>query len=81
MVAAEVMVPNTAVRSLIRENKLHQIPSAMLLNQQETGMVTLNQSLEKLVRMNLVEVGDAIAATPEPSELMKALGPLSKKAS
>lgn len=81
VVAAEVMVPNTAVRSLIRENKLHQIPSAMLLNQQETGMVTLNQSLEKLVRMNLVEVGDAIAATPEPSELMKVLGPLSKKAS
>lgn len=81
VVAVEVMVPNTAVRSLIRDNKLHQIPSAMLLNQQETGMVTLNQSLERLVRLNLVDLGDAVSASPEPSDLIKTLGALAKKAS
>ena len=72
--AAEVMIPNPSIRNLIRENKLHQIPSAMVLNQNETGMINLNQSLERLVIDDIVEEGDAIAASPDPGELVSALG-------
>jgi len=81
VLAAEVMIPNASIRSLIRENKLHQISSAMLLNQDETGMVTLNQSLESLVRQGIVEEGDAVASSVEPGELIKSLNtPLTRRA-
>ena len=43
--AAEVMVPNAAIRNLIREDKLHQIYSQMQIGQAKFGMQTMNQSL------------------------------------
>ena len=43
--AAEVMIPNSAIRHLIREEKLHQIYSQMQLGQSKFGMQTMNQSL------------------------------------
>ena len=73
IVAAEVMITNAAIRNLIRENKLHQIPSAMLLNQAESGMTTLNQSLEQLVKMGIVDEADAVSVAPEPNDLIKLL--------
>jgi twitching motility protein PilT len=81
VVAVEIMIPNAAVRNLIRENKLHQIPSAMLLNQDETGMTTLNQSLANLIRAGIVDEGDAISVSPEPSELIKTLNDSPRKIS
>ena len=45
MLAAEVMVPNAAIRNLIREDKLHQIYSQMQIGQAKFGMQTMNQSL------------------------------------
>ncbi|NBT57706.1 type IV pilus twitching motility protein PilT, partial [bacterium] len=68
VVAVEVMIPNSAIRNLIRENKLHQIPSAMLLNQEETGMITLNQSLENLIRAGIVDEGEAVANSSDPTD-------------
>lgn len=81
VVATEIMIPNTAIRSMIRDSKLHQIPSAMLLNQEATGMVTLNQSLENLVNLGVVDQKEAIAATPEPQELIQMLSGPRRKAS
>jgi len=46
--AAEVMVATSAVQSLIRESRIHQIPSAMQTGI-DKGMLTLNQSLDDLV--------------------------------
>src|SRR5947208_7043752 len=46
--ASEVMVPNAAIRNLIREDKLHQIYSQMQIGQSKYGMQTLNQSLCEL---------------------------------
>ena len=43
--ALEVMVPNAAIRNLIREDKIHQIYSAMQVGQEKFGMQTMNQSL------------------------------------
>src|SRR6202008_903747 len=41
----EIMVPNAAIRNLIREDKIHQIYSAMQSGQEKFGMQTFNQSL------------------------------------
>ncbi|MBV9436772.1 MAG: type IV pilus twitching motility protein PilT, partial [Acidobacteria bacterium] len=46
--AMEILVPNAAVRNLIREDKIHQIYSAMQSGQDKYGMQTFNQSLASL---------------------------------
>ncbi len=46
--ALEVMVPNPAIRNLIREDKIHQIYSQMQVGQDKFGMQTMNQSLASL---------------------------------
>jgi len=46
----EIMVATPAIRNLIREEKIHQIYSAMQAGQ-KFGMQTMNQSLAELVRM------------------------------
>jgi twitching motility protein PilT len=43
--ALEVLVPNAAIRNLIREGKIHQIYSQMQVGQGKFGMQTLNQAL------------------------------------
>ena len=47
--AIEVMVPNPAIRNLIREDKIHQVYSSMQTGQLKFGMQTFNQSLSELV--------------------------------
>ena len=54
VVAVELMLPNSSIRNLIRENKLFQIPSAMLVGQEQTGMITFNQSLVSLVKRKVI---------------------------
>jgi twitching motility protein PilT len=46
--AMEVLVPNAAVRNLIREDKVHQVYSSMQSGQDKFGMQTFNQSLAAL---------------------------------
>src|SRR3954462_9142579 len=46
--ALEILVPNAAIRNLIREDKVHQIYSMMQTGQAKYGMQTLNQSLATL---------------------------------
>src|SRR3989449_6556952 len=41
----EILVPNAAIRNLIREDKIHQIYSAMQSGQDKFGMQTFNQAL------------------------------------
>ena len=48
MVSLEIMVPTPAIRNLIREDKVHQIYSAMQTGQEKVGMQTANQSLASL---------------------------------
>jgi len=70
VMACEVMVPNYAIRNLIRENKVHQIYGLMQTGQGTTGMQTMNQSLFALVSRGYVSREEAVMRSPEPSELM-----------
>lgn len=69
VLAYELLIPNTAIRNLIRENKLQQIYSIMQSGQSETGMQTMNQSLYKLYKQGLITLDDAFEASPDPREL------------
>jgi twitching motility protein PilT len=72
--ALEVMVPNPAIRNLIREDKIHQIYSQMQIGQEKFGMHTFNQSLVGLVQRRLITVEDALARSHDQEELRNLLG-------
>ncbi|ACM21716.1 twitching motility pilus retraction ATPase [Geotalea daltonii FRC-32] len=67
--ALEVMVPNPAIRNLIREDKVHQIYSQMQVGQDKFGMQTMNQCLFTLYKRRIISVDDALGRSPEPDEL------------
>jgi twitching motility protein PilT len=67
--ALEVMVPNPAIRNLIREDKIHQIYSQMQIGQDKFGMQTMNQSLAALYLKRLISMDDAMARSSDPDEL------------
>ncbi|MEW6058070.1 MAG: type IV pilus twitching motility protein PilT [Bdellovibrionota bacterium] len=74
VMAMEILIPNGAIRNLIREDKMHQIYSAMQAGQNESGMMTMNQSLLKLVQAGMLTKEDALATSFVPDELAKTLG-------
>ncbi len=67
--ALEVMVPNAAIRHLIRDDKIHQMYSAMQVGQGKFGMQTMNQSLASLVQRRLISMDDAVGRSPDEQEL------------
>jgi len=67
--AMEILVPTTAVRNLIREDKIHQIYSQMQTGQDKFGMQTFNQSLSHLVLTNQISKEDAITKSSNADEL------------
>jgi twitching motility protein PilT len=69
VLALEVMVPNVAIRNLIREDKVHQIYSQMQVGQNKFGMVTLNQSLVNLVQKRMISADEALGRCAEIDEL------------
>ena len=73
--ALEVMVPNPAIRNLIREDKVHQIYSQMQVGQDKFGMQTMNQCLMSLLSRRIINVDDALGRSSEPDELKQMLSP------
>jgi twitching motility protein PilT len=67
----EVMIPNAAIRNLIREDKIHQIYSQMQIGQGRSGMQTMNQSLAQLYLRRLISLEEALAHSSEPEELQQ----------
>jgi twitching motility protein PilT len=67
--AMEIMIPNAAIRNLIRENKIHQIYSTMQMGQEKFGMQTYNQSLANLYFRKLITLDVAMSVTSFPEEL------------
>jgi twitching motility protein PilT len=67
--AMEILIPTTAVRNLIREDKIHQIYSQMQTGQEKHGMQTLNQSLSHLVLTKQISLEDALAKSSNVEEL------------
>jgi len=74
VMACEVMIPNAAIRNLIREEKVHQIYSQMQVGQQKFGMQTMSQSLVALVQKNLVSPEEAVGHATEIEEMRNMLG-------
>jgi twitching motility protein PilT len=69
VVALEIMVPTAGIRNLIREDKVHQIYSAMQTGQEKMGMQTMNQSLATLYQKRLVTMDTALMASSNRDEL------------
>ena len=72
VLACEVMVANTAVRSLIRDDKVHQLQGIIEIGQ-KYGMQTMNQDLAKLFHKGLISMKDALGRSNDPESLQKAL--------
>jgi twitching motility protein PilT len=70
VLAVELLVPNPAIRNLIREDKIHQIYSMMQTGQSKYGMQTMNQSLYELYSKGYITYEDAIGRSPVPDELI-----------
>jgi len=69
ILALEIMVPNTAIRALIRDDKVHQLYSQMQMGQDKYGMQTMNQCLFSLFHKQIISLEDAMARSPDPEEL------------
>jgi len=67
--ALEIMVPTPGIRNLIREDKVHQIYSAMQTGQEKMGMQTMNQSLATLYQRKTITIETALAASSNRDEL------------
>lgn len=67
--AMEVLVPNSAIRNLIREDKIHQVYSMMQTGQDKFGMQTFNQSLATLYFKKQITLEMAMARTSNGDEL------------
>ncbi|MBI3628274.1 MAG: type IV pilus twitching motility protein PilT [Candidatus Rokubacteria bacterium] len=72
VMALEIMVTTPAIRNLIREEKIHQIYSAMQSGQ-KFGMHTMNQSLVELIKKRLITREEAINRSTLPEELVQLL--------
>lgn len=71
--AIELLVPNPAIRNLIREDKIHQIYSMMQTGQAKFGMQTMNQSLIELYSKGHLSYEDVLGRSPLPEELITML--------
>src|SRR5229473_2588492 len=71
MMAMEILVPNAAIRNLIREDKVHQIYSMMQTGQAKYGMQTFNQSLATLYFKKHINLQTALSRSSNPDELQE----------
>ncbi len=67
----EILVPNAAVRNLIREDKIHQIYSAMQSGQEKYGMQTFNQSLATAYFQKQITMEMALMRSSNQDELQE----------
>lgn len=70
--AFEIMLSNTAVRNLIREEKIHEIINVMQLSAKD-GMITMDQSLAELVKKGLITRENAMLKSSNPARLERLL--------
>ncbi|MBI5050575.1 MAG: type IV pilus twitching motility protein PilT [Nitrospirae bacterium] len=68
--AVEILLPNPAIRNLIREDKIHQIYAMMQTGQSKFGMLTMNQSLLDLYTKGLISYDEAFSKSSIPDEFL-----------
>lgn len=66
--AVEIMKANSAVKNLIRENKIHQLDLVINTSADE-GMVSLNSALARLVRAGEISIEDAVTYSTNTNDL------------
>lgn len=69
VLALEIMVPNSAIRALIRDDKIHQIYSQMQMGQDKFGMQTTNQALFMLYHKKQISMEQALTNSQDRDEL------------
>ena len=67
----EILVPNAAVRNLIREDKIHQIYSSMQSGQEKFGMQTFNQALANAYFQKQITLDMAMMRSSNQDELQE----------
>lgn len=70
VLACEILIPNVAIRNLIREDKIHQMYSMMQTGQAKFGMQTMNQNLFELYMKGLISYENALGKSSEPDEML-----------
>lgn len=71
VLAMEIMIPNMAIRNLIREDKIHQMYASMQSGRTQSGMQTMNQALASHYKEGRITLEDAISFATEIEELKK----------
>jgi twitching motility protein PilT len=69
LMVMEVLIPTPAIRNLIREDKIHQIYSAMQTGTTQTGMQTFNQGLANAYFQKQVTLDMALSRSSNQDEL------------
>ncbi|MGD9202053.1 MAG: type IV pilus twitching motility protein PilT [Chitinispirillia bacterium] len=72
VLACEIMVGTPAVRSMIRDDKIHQLQGIIEIGQQQ-GMQTLNADLMRLYATRQITKKDVLSRSPDSEELEKKL--------
>jgi twitching motility protein PilT len=80
VMAAEILVMTPAIRALIRDEKIEQIPSMMQAGKKH-GMQTLNDALYQLYIERQVSKDECLRVTSTPNEFLRMIGeqPLDEK--
>lgn len=69
VMALEILIPNSAIRNLIREDKIHQIYSMMQTGQDKFGMQTFNQALATAFQKRQITLEVAMQRSSNADEL------------
>ena len=72
MLILEILINTPSIKSLIRENNIHQIDN-YLLSGRKDGMIRMDDSILDLYNDNLISKGNALSFAFNPSELSKRL--------
>ncbi|NLG17016.1 MAG: type IV pilus twitching motility protein PilT [Fibrobacter sp.] len=73
VLVCEVMVVTMAIRSLIRDDKVHQLLGIMEIGQ-KYGMQTMNAELLRLFQKRMISKKDALTRSNDPEQLMRLIG-------
>jgi twitching motility protein PilT len=76
VMAAEIMLPNSAIRAQIREDKIHQLYQSMQLGTEKSGMQTMTQALISLLQKRKISIETALMAATDLDDLKTNLGRL-----
>ncbi len=73
--AFEIMIGNSAIRNIIREDRILELARNMEVSSKEEGMQTMDQALAKLVSENIVTMEEALTKSSTPLKFQQFFQP------